>query len=264
MQRAYFRLALALGFGLAGLFSPKAEAQFDRGAQRGGDAAIILYSGTNFRGQARAYYGDVDTLVRDGFNDVARSIQIRSGEWTLCKDRGGQGRCRTINRSIPDLGRLGLDRKLTSFYQSGFSNTGLSGRNNGFSGRNDQRSGFNTQRGFNGSQGSNGFRNTNGQRQLSRGGAPVTLFTKDDFRGRSININGAVNLRDVGFNNKVDSISISHGSWIVCTGRDLGGRCDVLNGSVYDLDDIDLDDNISSIAPYNGRSNTRSNRRRRY
>lgn len=264
MQRAYFHLALALGFGLAGLIAPKAEAQFDGGFQRGGEAAIILYSGTNFSGQARAYNGDVETLSRDGFNDIARSIQIRSGEWTLCKDRGGQGRCRTISRSIPDLDRLGLDRKLTSFYQSGFSNTGLSGRNNGFSGRNDQRSRVNTQRGFNGPQGSNGIRNTNGQRQLSRGGAPVTLFTKDGFDGRSVGISGPTNLRDVGFNNKTDSISISRGSWIVCTGRDLGGRCDVLARSIYDLDDIDLDDNISSIAPYTGRSNNRSNRRRRY
>ncbi len=250
MQRTHF--FLALGLALGSLFaSPTAEAQFDRGVQRGGgNAQIILYSQTNFRGQARAYQGDVDTLVRDGFNDVARSVEIRGGAWTLCKDRGGQGRCRTIDRSVADLDRLGLDRKLTSFYQSGFSEAGLRG------GRNDNRSfGFNGGNSFDGR--TERRARGNDRRQSFRQSAPVTLFTKDDFRGRSINISGPVNLRDVGFNNKADSIAISQGRWIVCTGRDLGGRCDVLARSVYDLDDIDLDDNISSIAPY-------TNARRRY
>ena len=261
MQRTHF--FLALGLALGSLFAPQtAEAQFDRGVQRGGgNAQIILYSQTNFRGQARAYNGDVDTLVRDGFNDVARRVEIRGGAWTLCKDRSGQGRCRTIARSVADLDRLGLDRKLTSFYQSGFSEAGLRGGRNDLSGRNDGRNRRGNQRGI---DGFNTSHNTGGQGQYNRGGAPVTLFSKDDFRGKSVHISGPVNLRDVGFNDKADSISISQGRWIVCTGRDLGGRCDVLARSVYDLDDIDLDDNISSIAPYNGRSNTRSNRRRRY
>jgi len=84
------------------------------------------------------------------------------------------------------------------------------------------------------------------------GGAAVTLFTKDNFRGRAVNVNGAINLKQIGFNDKADSIVINQGSWVVCTKSDLGGRCKVLNRSVYDLDRIDLDDNISSIAPYNG------------
>lgn len=243
MQRAYFVLVLGLGFALASLFAPKAEAQFGQGFQRGGDVSIILYSDTNFRGEAREYHGDIDTLTRDGFNDLARSVEIRGGAWTLCKDRGGQGRCRTIEHSISDLGQLGLDCDLTSFYQSNLSNTGFSGRRGGRNGFGN-RGGNDRQRGFN----SGGQRGQFGQRN-----AAVTLFTKDDFGGRSVSINGPVNLRDVGFNDKADSIAISHGSWIVCTGRDLEGRCDVLDRSVYDLDDIDLDDNISSIAPYDGR-----------
>lgn len=236
MQRTH--ILAGLGLAIAALFAPQfAEAQFDRGFQqddlRGGQGQIILYSDTNFRGEARVYNGDVETLARDGFNDLARSVEIVGGAWTLCKDRGGEGRCRTIERSVADLGRLGLDCELTSFYQSGFSDAGFSGR-----------------RGDNGSFGRRSPRRFGGQ------DAPVRLFTKDDFGGRSVAVSGPVNLRDVGFNDKADSILISRGQWIVCTGRDLEGRCDVLANSVYDLDDIDLDDNISSIAPYN--------RRRRY
>jgi len=134
MQRAYFLLGLGLSFGLvlSGLFAPKAEAQF----QRGGDVSIILYSDTGFRGEARAYYGDVESLSRDGFNDLARSVEIRGGAWTLCRDRGGRGRCQTIEHSIADLGQLGLDCELTSFYQSGFSDAGFR-RDRG--GRHDRR-----------------------------------------------------------------------------------------------------------------------------
>jgi len=239
MQRTHF--FAGLGLAIAALIAPQpAEAQFDRGFQRdnlrGGQAQIILYSDTNFRGEARGYNGDVETLARDGFNDVARSVEIVGGAWTLCKDRGGQGRCRTIETSVANLGRLGLDCELTSFYQSGYSNTG-------FSDRRRRDDGYDR-------------RGPRGGGRFGRNTAPVTLFTKDDFGGRSVGISGPVNLRDVGFNDKADSILISRGQWIVCTGRDLEGRCDVLDRSVYDLDDIDLDDNISSIAPYN--------RRRRY
>jgi len=230
MQRAYFLLGLGLSFGLvlSGLFAPKAEAQF----QRGGDVSIILYSDTGFRGEARAYYGDVESLSRDGFNDLARSVEIRGGAWTLCRDRGGRGRCQTIEHSIADLGQLGLDCELTSFYQSGFSDAGFR-RDRG--GRHDRR------------------RNDRRRGGFGHGDAPVFLFTDDDFEGRSVGIYGPTNLRDVGFNDKADSIVIQQGTWIVCTKRDLEGKCDVLGQSVYDLDDIDLDDNISSIAPYNGR-----------
>lgn len=104
--------------------------------------------------------------------------------------------------------------------------------------------------------------------RYSGNGAAVTMFSKDDFRGRSVAINGAVNLKQVGFNDKADSIAIHSGNWVVCTKSDLEGRCTVLNGSVYDLDDINFDDNISSIAPYEGgnrrgRSNFDQRRRSR-
>ena len=264
MQRTH--ILAGLGLAIAALFAPlSAEAQVDRGyqngglygGQRGGQAQLILYSDTNFRGEARVYYGDVETLARDGFNDVARSVEVIGGAWTLCKDRAGAGRCRTIETSVADLGRLGLDCEVTSFYQSGYSDAGYSrgrGGEGGF-GRRD--------RGHRGNRGG-GYGQRGQGRRGGRNGPPVTLFTKDDFRGRSIGISGPVNLRDVGFNDKADSILISRGRWIVCTGRDLGGHCDVLARSVYDLDDIDLDDNISSIAPYSRRGNRRNDRRRRY
>ncbi|MEL7129256.1 MAG: beta/gamma crystallin-related protein, partial [Pseudomonadota bacterium] len=209
---------------VAGFFAAPAAADHKRGFGPGGGAEIILYSEKGFRGEARAYYGDIDTLSRDGFNDVARSVEIRGGAWTLCKDRGGRGRCRTIDYSIADLGDIGLDCKLTSFYQTGVSN-----------------SGYNPARG-----------------DVYRGGGyggasyPATLFTRDGFDGRAVGVNGPTNLRDIGFNDKADSILIDQGRWIVCTKRNLRGRCEVLGRSIRNLDRLDLGEKISSIAPYRG------------
>ncbi|MEM7661159.1 MAG: beta/gamma crystallin-related protein [Pseudomonadota bacterium] len=219
MQRMHFFFALSLV--CAGLFlSPKAEAD-RRGGFHGGGAEIILYSDTNFRGEARVYRGDIDSLRYDGFNNVARSVEIRGGAWTLCEHSGFDGRCRTIDYSIPHLGDIGLDCKLTSFYRAGYS----SGQ--GYGG---------------------GYQGGYGQ-----GAYPVTLFTRDDFRGNAVGIQGPTNLRDIGFNNKPDSIIVDQGRWIICTKSDLRGRCEVIGRSVRNLDRIDLGEKISSIAPYQGR-----------
>lgn len=231
MQRTRFLPLLALA--AVSLFSSPAVADHDNNRFNGHSdrgTEIILYSKRNFRGEARVYYGDVDTLVRDGFNDRARSVEIRGGAWTLCKDRGGQGRCRTVNYSVSDLGDLGLDCKLTSFYQSGYSGAAGYGAHGAY-----------------GAQGGAGH-----------SPYPVTLFTRDNFDGLSVGVTSDVNLRDIGFNNKADSILISQGSWIVCTRRDLEGRCQVIDRSVRNLDRLDLGEKISSIAPYqNGRRYSR-------
>ncbi|MEO0882054.1 MAG: beta/gamma crystallin-related protein [Pseudomonadota bacterium] len=215
MQRIHFFYALFLA-AIGAIATPTAEAD-RRGGFRGGGAEIILYSETNFRGEARIYRGDIDSLKFDGFNNVARSVEIRGGAWTLCEHSGFDGRCRTIDYSIPHLGDIGLDCKLTSFYQAGISQDQFGGGH------------------------------------LQGGGYPVTLFTRDDFRGRAIGIGGATNLRDIGFNNDADSIFVEYGRWIICTKRDLRGRCEVIGRSVRNLDRLDLGEKISSIAPYDGR-----------
>ncbi|MEM8633726.1 MAG: beta/gamma crystallin-related protein [Pseudomonadota bacterium] len=215
MQRMHFLFSIS--FVYAGFFTTPAAEADRRGGFNSGGAEIILYSDTNFRGEARVYRGNIDSLRYDGFNNVARSVEIRGGAWTLCEHSGFDGRCRTIEYSIPHLGDIGLDCKLTSFYQAGANQGGFGGGH------------------------------------LQGGAYPVTLFTRDDFRGRAVSIEGPTNLRDVGFNNDADSILIEYGNWILCTKRDLRGRCEVVGRSVRNLDRLDLGEKISSIAPYDGR-----------
>ena len=64
---------------------------------------LVFYDRTGYRGAA---YDE-----RSIGNRMARSVDVRGGSWQLC-DRAG--RCATINQSVPDLSRLGLNGQITS------------------------------------------------------------------------------------------------------------------------------------------------------
>jgi beta/gamma crystallin len=64
---------------------------------------LVFYDRTGYRGAA---YDQ-----RSIGNRTARSVEVRSGTWQLC-DR--TGRCTTIDQSVSDLSRLGLNGQITS------------------------------------------------------------------------------------------------------------------------------------------------------
>ncbi len=64
---------------------------------------LVFYDRTGYRGAA---YDQ-----RSIGNRTARSVEVRSGAWQLC-DR--TGRCTTIDQSVSDLSRLGLNGQITS------------------------------------------------------------------------------------------------------------------------------------------------------
>jgi hypothetical protein len=65
--------------------------------------ALVFYDRTGYRGAAY----DQSSIG----NRTARSVEVRSGTWQLC-DR--TGRCTTVNQSVSDLSRLGLNGQITS------------------------------------------------------------------------------------------------------------------------------------------------------
>jgi len=78
----------------------------------------------------------------------------------------------------------------------------------------------------------------------------VTVFADDDFRGRRMDIDGPIaRLGPTGMEDKISSIVINGGAWMVCTDDDFRGRCEVLDHSVRRLNRMGLEDNISSIRP---------------
>ena len=90
-----------------------------------------------------------------------------------------------------------------------------------------------------------------GDRRYERSRAPeATIFIDDDFRGRSLTLNrGIRRLGQSGFEDKISSIGIRSGVWLVCSDDDFRGRCVTLDRSVGRLSAIGMEDNVSSIRP---------------
>lgn len=87
-----------------------------------------------------------------------------------------------------------------------------------------------------------------GHRNSGRAGA--TFFVDDDFKGRSIYLDRPVrSFRRFGLNDKISSIDLRSGRWLVCVDDDFQGRCQVIDQSVRKLDRFGLDDQISSARP---------------
>lgn len=88
-----------------------------RGPDR--EAGITLYSEFDYSGRELTVLDPVDNLSRMSFNDTARSIEVHAGVWTVCVDDDYRGGCRTLDRSVSDLRRFRLDRRITSVRPGG-------------------------------------------------------------------------------------------------------------------------------------------------
>jgi len=85
-----------------------------------------------------------------------------------------------------------------------------------------------------------------------RGGgrASATFFVKDGFDGRSVSVDRPVrSFRQFDMNDKVSSIRIRGGRWLVCEDDDFRGRCEVIDRDIGQLSRIGMDDRISSARP---------------
>lgn len=66
------------------------------GGWGGGSHTIELYEHDDYAGRRFGSSGSKANLSRDGFNDLASSLVIRSGRWELCSDADFRGRCITL------------------------------------------------------------------------------------------------------------------------------------------------------------------------
>ena len=79
-----------------------------------GYGSLTFYSGTGQRGDALTLDRDEPDLARPGFNDRARSVDVRGGVWELCTDGDYRGRCETVDRSVSNLSDLSLSGNISS------------------------------------------------------------------------------------------------------------------------------------------------------
>lgn len=97
----------------------------------------------------------------------------------------------------------------------------------------------------------------------ARNGA-ATLHVDSHRRGASLGLNrGVRDLSRLRFNDNASSISIREGRWEVCEHANFRGRCEVIDASTGRLNNLRLNDNISSIRPLDDISRGDESRRGR-
>ncbi len=208
------RLRLAMG-AMAMVFSAHVAAE------------LVLYEREDYSGRVHRSYAQQNDLSRVGFNDMASSVVIRSGNWQLCSDADFHGQCVSLNPgSYASLRELGMSRRVSSVRPIRPGNNGGS---------------------WGGGWGG--------------GGAAVELYENADYVGRSLTANGSPDLARNGFNDKVSSVIVRSGRWEFCTDSDYRGRCITLGpGNYSNMAERGLNDQISSYRVSGGNAGYGSGR----
>ncbi|WP_340691377.1 beta/gamma crystallin-related protein, partial [Hyphomonas sp.] len=88
-----------------------AAAQYDAPQD---EAALILFSGANYTGDAVNIFDPIHALPDIRFNDRARSVAVLSGAWEICEHSDFTGRCVFLREDVPDLRYFDLGGDVSS------------------------------------------------------------------------------------------------------------------------------------------------------
>ena len=78
-------------------------------------AQITLYENDAYGGRSFTAQGNVLDLRRNGFNDRASSVVVRSGRFEICEDSNFGGRCMVLRPGqYPALSAMGLNDRVSS------------------------------------------------------------------------------------------------------------------------------------------------------
>jgi hypothetical protein len=180
----------------------------------GGQRGIILYDDPYFRGRSLPMRGPTENLRFQSFHDRAESVRVLSGRWELCSEPNYR-RCQIVDRDVPTLSSLGMNKKLSSVRPVGW-----------------------------GSGGGGGYP------VPLPGPAGVVLFEAHGYRGRSITVDAATAiLTGLG---RARSVQVLDGTWQLCDGPRFTGRCMQVNSSVPNLDSWGFNGPIQSARPVRG------------
>jgi hypothetical protein len=201
------------------------------------NADLVIWEDSGFRGDGLGVDRDIASLKSNDFDDIASSLEIRSGKWEVCSDPYFTGRCMTFDANQTGLGLNGLNDNISSVR------------------RVDRKSGSGSDRpDRNGDTNRNRDRDRKKERdreesyQKAMRDADVILFEHGKFKGRAVPVSvNMANLSITGLNDETSSIEIRKGSWEVCEHPDYGGKCAVITASTPSLGALRLNDNISSI-----------------
>ncbi len=115
LAQSLLAAALLLVAAAPGAQAQKDDAEaFRRPPPVSGPPSITLYSDTGLRGTSVGLMGDQLNFSTIRFNDKARSVEVRGGVWLLCADANLRGRCEYVDRTVRNLGEIGLSGNISS------------------------------------------------------------------------------------------------------------------------------------------------------
>ena len=76
---------------------------------------IVFFEHPGFHGRDLGTSGEIDNMMRYGFNDQASSVIVFEGRWEVCEHAGFNGRCMILRPGrYPDLRAMGLNDSISS------------------------------------------------------------------------------------------------------------------------------------------------------
>ncbi|TDY30145.1 beta/gamma crystallin-related protein [Janthinobacterium sp. 75] len=185
-------------------------------AELAGAGELTLYSRDDYHGRSQTVRDAVADLEDVRFNDTTQSIRVRSGRWEACEEADFRGDCFLLEAGD---------------YPS------LDGRANKITSLREVRGGWDRGRDRERERDWNEHRDRGRERGHLPGralGGELTLYTRDDFVGRSLSVrNGAADLRERDFNDTAQSVRVRAGYWEVCEDVGFRGRCRTLGPGEY-------------------------------
>ena len=185
-------------------------------AELAGAGELTLYSRDDYHGRSQTVRDAVADLEDVRFNDTTQSIRVRSGRWEACEEADFRGDCFLLEAGD---------------YPS------LDGRANKITSLREVRGGWDRGRGRERERDWDEHRDRGRERGHLPGralGGELTLYTRDDFVGRSLSVrNGAADLRERDFNDTAQSVRVRAGYWEVCEDVGFRGRCRTLGPGEY-------------------------------
>jgi beta/gamma crystallin len=107
---AAIALAAAMGMTASTAFGDDSVLQVAQSA----NGSLVLYSEDEYQGTAAPFEAEQANLSGAGWNNQAESLSIREGDvWEVCAETDFKD-CKRIDSNIPDLGKLGLNKKISS------------------------------------------------------------------------------------------------------------------------------------------------------
>ncbi|MBS0321889.1 MAG: beta/gamma crystallin family protein [Proteobacteria bacterium] len=191
---------------------------------------ITFFERSNLSGPSRDASTSVPDVQRLGLRNLAQSLVIRRGTWSVCTARNFSGQCVTLGPgNYPSLARMGMRGRIASARRA--DSGGPSGPP------------------WSGGPGWDPGWDSPGWGGPHWGRSYVTLFDGFNLGGRRFHVDSTMtNLDWTPWNDRARSMIVQGGRWQLCVDANFRGRCQIFGPGRYDNLGF-LSGTLSSLRP---------------